>query len=298
MIIGHEKIVSFFDDAINRGALAHAYCLVGPAGVGKRKVAEIVAAKLLNIPEEKLHTHTDYVFLGRESDEKTGKLKKDISIAQTRELRRRLQNSSWLGGYQVAVIDEAELLNAESGNALLKMIEEPVAKSLLFLLTTNDRAMLPTIRSRCQFFYLPTVSEEKIKNALVSLGKSESEAKAAADLSWGRPGRALRALQDLTESENFYKETERWKKLQSKNYYEKLAILEDIFGDKSDHIRERENIREALDIWTVQTREEMLASAGAEAWRLARLIDSLQDAKEKMAQNIHPKLLLENTILN
>ena len=48
-------------------------------------------------------------------------------------MRGRLQNRSWLGGYQITIIDEAELLNEESGNALLKILEEPGERNVFFL---------------------------------------------------------------------------------------------------------------------------------------------------------------------
>ena len=92
--------------------------------MGKRKIAQFVASQLLGVSEDKLTTHPDYYYLARLSDEKLASLK-DISIGQAREMRGRLQNRSWLGGYQITIIDEAELLNEESGNALLKILEEP-----------------------------------------------------------------------------------------------------------------------------------------------------------------------------
>ena len=127
-IIGHSKIISFFETAIAKNKLAQSYCFAGRDQVGKKTIAHHLAAKILNIQENKLDTYPDFYYLSRQIDEKTGKLKKEISIAQARQIKDRLGSKAWFGGYQVIIIDEAELLNEESGNALLKLLEEAGAK--------------------------------------------------------------------------------------------------------------------------------------------------------------------------
>ena len=123
-IIGHEKIISFFDKVIANGALAQSYCFVGAGGVGKKTVARYLATQILKVSDKQLNTHPDFYYLCRQIDEKTEKIKKDIGIAQARQIKEKLGRKSWFGGYQVIIIDEAELLNEESANALLKSLEE------------------------------------------------------------------------------------------------------------------------------------------------------------------------------
>lgn len=131
--IGQHKIVKFFDNAIKNGHLSHCYCFVGPDGIGKKTLAKKLSAELLKVAEDKLATHPDFIYLERETDEKTGKLKKNISIEQARNLRSRLRSKSWLDGYRAVIIDETELLNEESSNALLKLLEEPSEQNIFFL---------------------------------------------------------------------------------------------------------------------------------------------------------------------
>ena len=138
MLIGHAKILEFFENALKSGSLSHAYCFVGQGQVGKRTLAKILAAKILKTDLSKLSCHPDFYYLERIEDEKTGKLKKEISIAQARYLKTHLIGKSWSGGYKVVIVDEAELLNEESSNALLKTLEEPKAKTIFFLLTENE----------------------------------------------------------------------------------------------------------------------------------------------------------------
>jgi len=72
-----------------------------------------------------------------------------VTIKQIRELQRVMQLASSEGGRRAAVIADADLLNAQSENALLKLLEEPPAQTTLVLVTPSAGALLPTIRSRC-----------------------------------------------------------------------------------------------------------------------------------------------------
>jgi len=110
-IIGHEKILDFFNKVINQGRLSHAYCFVGPEEGGKRTVAEKLAADLLKVERVKLSNHPDFSLIRQEFSEKKEKTNKDINIEQIRELRQTLGRHAYFGGYKVAIIDEAEKMN-------------------------------------------------------------------------------------------------------------------------------------------------------------------------------------------
>ena len=81
--------------------------------------------------------------------------KKEISIAQVRELSERLFETAHQGGYKVAVIEAAERLNLSAFNALLKTLEEPPEKTVLILTTHAAHRLPATILSRCQQFKVP-----------------------------------------------------------------------------------------------------------------------------------------------
>lgn len=313
MIIGHQTISDFFDHAVKEGSLSHAYCFFGYDQVGKRTVAKNIAAKLLATTEEKLLQHPDFFYLERETDEKTGKLKKNISIAQTRAMRARLQNRSWMGGYQAAIIDEAELLNVESANALLKILEEPGEKSVFFLLAENEAMVLPTIRSRCQLFFFNLVSEEEIKTGLMEKGYDAAEAERAATFSWGRPGRAREMASDPEKIERYMVELQRWQKIARAPFYAKLQAIEDLFSEKEDTVRRQGKLQKVLDIWIMLWRDLMLESSGRvikNEWAkeisamikintqsAARFISALEEAKVLLSQNVNAPLLFEQLLL-
>lgn len=300
MLIGHRKIVDFFERAIKDDSLAHTYCFVGASQVGKKTLATHLAAQILKIKEEKVSAHPDWHYVARLEDEKTGKLKRDLSIAQAREIRGRLQRKSWLNGYQVMVIDEAETLSEEAANALLKILEEPPEKSVIFLLAENELALPATIRSRCQIFFLARVSKEEIVQGLEQLGNSPAAANEAAELAWGRPGRAIELAASPELRGNYLSEVERFKKMIGQPFYSKLKIIEDIFGNKEDAVRGREHLQDILDIWIIQFRNMITEKSDSRFsnQRVREIVDSLGEAKKFLRQNIHPRLLIEQVILN
>ncbi len=125
--IGNKNIANFLQLSFENGTFSHAYCLIGASQIGKRTLANQLAAQILGVSVAGLATNPDYVYVERQEDEKTGKKKKEISADQIRQVREKFYNSSWLNGYKVIVLDEAELLNEESGNAFLKILKFPIA---------------------------------------------------------------------------------------------------------------------------------------------------------------------------
>ena len=314
MIIGHEKIVNFFDSAIASGNLAHAYCFIGGDQIGKRAVVKYLSAKILGVDESKLANYPDYCYLEREIDEKTDKLKKNISIVQTRNLRLRLANHSWLGGYQVAVINEAELLNSESANALLKILEEPGEKSIFFLLAENEQMLLLTIRSRCQQVYFGLVEEELIFEGLIERGIENDSAKRLAHFAWGRPGRAISMAEDAELENQYVNELQRWQKIIGAPMHLKWQQLNDLFAEKDDTVRRQLRLQKILDIWIMLWRDVMLvrvdqnidnewareisALSTMDNFSITKLIGVLEETKTLLSQNINAQLLFEKILIN
>lgn len=153
-----------------RDALPHALLVCGAAGLGKREfVHRFVQSLLCEQPVDgeacghcrrclllAAGTHPDLIELtfGLRKD---GVQRSEIVVDQIRDLSVRLAMSSQFGGWQVAVIDPADAMNAAAGNALLKTLEEPAAQTMLILLADAPWRLPQTIRSRCQRieFHLP-----------------------------------------------------------------------------------------------------------------------------------------------
>lgn len=146
-------------------------------------------------------SHPDVRVLGSESSS-------DLSIDKIREVTSFLQLSSANSGAKIVIINNAENMNANAANALLKSLEEPPGQSIIFIISNNIGQILPTIKSRCQKIYLSRPSQEqfeqiisdltdKFPNAIASLADIEE-----IDIWWlsrGVPGKAelwLNALDD------------------------------------------------------------------------------------------------------
>ena len=86
---------------------------------------------------------------------------------------------SFMGGRKIAVIDDADDLNVEGANALLKTLEEPPPDSLLILIGTSVERQLPTIRSRSQMIHFHPLPAETVERLLLARQSIEDPAEAA-----------------------------------------------------------------------------------------------------------------------
>ena len=310
-IIGHEKILKFFDKVIKSGNLGHAYCLIGMDNLGKRAVTESISAQLLKLKKEKLLTCPDFFFVSQELNQKTGKTKKNIDISQIRKLRQFLSGHAFLGGYKIAIIDNAEKMNVSAANALLKTLEEPTAKTIIFLITKNEESLPETIISRSQLVYFKPVDKSKIEKALVQMGLDEKGADEMSRLSLGLPGRALVWFKDPESFENYKNEVARFTSLLGEPFYKKMKNIEDLFGDKSDHIATRANLQKVLDVWQLLIRDKIFNRIGLSDNTVHKIdsdtvidqkeslsiMEVIQEAKILLDQNIHPRLLLTKILI-
>src|SRR3989440_9480762 len=102
--------------------------------------------------------------------------KQIIRVKPMRELEREANFRPFEGAARVFVVEDAEYMNDQAANALLKTLEEPPPTTHLILTTTNPTALLATIRSRCQVIRFAPIAAEQIEKFLI-----EKEAMAAAD---------------------------------------------------------------------------------------------------------------------
>jgi DNA polymerase III subunit delta' len=211
-IDGHDDVVEQFRRALVRGRLASSFLFAGPPGIGKRTFALKLAQAMLcqTRPEEAMDpcgecpscaqvvagTHPDIDVVGKPADKSVIPL--ELLIGE-RDHRRReglchnIGLKPFFGGRKIAVIDDADYLNAEGANALLKTLEEPPPRSVLILIGTTPARQLPTIRSRCQLIRFRPLPTAIVVELLVSKGlvADRSEAQRLARYSEGSLQRAL-----------------------------------------------------------------------------------------------------------
>jgi DNA polymerase-3 subunit delta' len=211
-IEGHDDVVEQFRRAIARGRLASSFLFAGPAGIGKRTFALKLAQAMLcqtrpaaaldpcgvcpSCAQVAARTHPDLDMVAKPDDKSF--IPVELLIGD-REHRRReglchnIGVKPSMGGRKIAIIDDADYLNAEGANALLKTLEEPPPRSMLILIGTTPAKQLPTIRSRCQLIRFQPLPIETVAALLVSKGfvADPAEARRLARYSEGSLQRAL-----------------------------------------------------------------------------------------------------------
>ncbi|KAA5804777.1 DNA polymerase III subunit delta' [Alkalicaulis satelles] len=208
-LFGHTRAAAAMEDAFTRGRMHHAWMITGPKGVGKATLAWRLARRVMGAPAagpeplsaDPAHpacrriealSGADLLLIRRPFNDKTGKLKGEIPVDETRRVSEFFSKSAGEGGWRVAIVDSADDLNPNSANALLKTLEEPPRRGLLLLIVNAPGRVLPTIRSRCRQLALRAPSPDETARWLTQThGVEAGAAQRASALADGAPGRAL-----------------------------------------------------------------------------------------------------------
>lgn len=303
--------------AYEQNRLGHAYLISGPPGSGKRALAAEVAS-LVN------GTKTDDVFSTRarevfvaEPESKS----RQIVVEQVRALEHALHMRAENDRRKVAIMGDADRMNAKAANAFLKTLEEPPANSLLLLLTTLPEALPDTILSRC--ISIPLATNETVKpeeqNRLIDLLRQAAKQKSwnienAYRLSQGVQ-RLLGGIREeikqindgnLKAEETRYQNSTDGRWLEDReDYYKALS--------ESQYIQRRARLLEVLSLWwadVLRTRTDVSArdfpelkeeiANVAQRFRTPEILKRLrrlEELREHLAYNIQEALALEVAFL-
>jgi DNA polymerase-3 subunit delta' len=196
--LGNPRVVQILQRALAQDRLPHALIFAGPAGIGKRALAVLLAQRLNCFNpqgEDACGTCRSCQKIRASSHPDVRIVTPDgafIRIEGIRALLREIAFQPFEGKYRVVILDPAEQMKPETPHSLLKTLEEPVSRTFLILVTTNPYALLVTIRSRCRMLQFGRIPQQQIEEYLVAQeGRSKEEARLAADFSDGSLAAAL-----------------------------------------------------------------------------------------------------------
>ena len=202
-IIGHQQIIEQLEHTVASDRIAGAYLFVGPVGVGKEMVARYFAQLIFCQQDTHPTTacgtclacrkmdsgnHPDLQFIRPEGQH--------LKIGQIRELQKQIIYEPFEASRKIYIFTDVDRMTDEAENCLLKTLEEPPAASVLILLTSNIRALLPTTRSRCQILqFHPMPTQELAKILVEQFSVVPEQATALAIVADGAIGTALTHLE-------------------------------------------------------------------------------------------------------
>jgi len=216
-IKGHDAVAERFRRCLRRGRLASTFLFVGPSGIGKRTFALEMAKALLCETNSEADfdacgtcpvcvqvgslSHSDLEYVCKPDDKTTIPVETFIGDREHRMregLLHRIGLKPFQGGRKIAIVDDADTLNLESANCLLKTLEEPPPKCVIILIGTSEQRQLPTIRSRSQVIRFSSLPATVVAELLVQqqLVDDLSTAKRLAALADGSLQRAVEMQQE------------------------------------------------------------------------------------------------------
>lgn len=198
-VVGHESIIGHFKSSIEQGKVAHAYLIHGEKGTGKKMLAGLFAKTLQcevggtdpcgtcrSCIQCDSGNQPDIIWVTHEKP----------TVISVDDIREQVNNDiiikPYSSRYKIYIIPEAELMNPQAQNALLKTIEEPPEYAVIMLLTNNLDKMLPTILSRCITLNLKPVGELDMMEYLSRMGIPQAKAKFCVGFAFGNLGKAVR----------------------------------------------------------------------------------------------------------
>jgi DNA polymerase-3 subunit delta' len=336
-VVGHDVAVAMLRRSISGGLLSHAYLFTGPPGVGKRTLALALAMTLnceggapngSGVPDApcgfcaccsriKRGEHPDVLEVNLETQHSALSAQhpsapppKELRIDTIREMQSTVGLSPYSGRWKVYILGDADRLNEEAANSLLKTLEEPPAQTVLVLLAPDGASLLPTISSRCIQVPLRPLPRTQVEATLIARGAEPELAARLAALSGGRIGWAITALQTPGSLESRNVTLQELSVLVGSTAVDRIDAASRLAKRFTDN---RAALYETLDVWEGWWRDVLVAGTGAEelvinldqlpslnslARRVAtdrayRTVLLVQQTRQQLMENVNPRLALE-----
>ncbi len=321
-MIGHGWARDLLGRAAARGVLGHAYLVHGPESVGKTTLIMELAAQVACLGQELRPCgncracrqvgrggHPDVRLIERASD------KRDITIDQVRQLEELTALAPTEAPAKLICVAGADTLNDAAASALLKTLEEPPPRVTIFLTAVDPLSLPITIRSRCRLLALQPVPAAALADGLIrQRGLDPTRARELAALARGRPGWAIRALDDPSLPARQAERLAVIGGLAAKGLYGRLPAVEAWLG-KGTFLESREKALEFCALLEGWWRDALLSTQSEQAPALrdhlvgreevppcgaeeiVAFMPRIQEAAARIEANVTPRLALEHLVL-
>ena len=318
-ILGNEQVIGHLQNAIRMDKVSHAYILNAPQSAGKMMIAEAFASALQcekkgvepcgechSCKQAASHNQPDIIYVQHEKPNTIG-----VDDIRT-QINQDIAVKPYSSPYKIYIVDEAEKMNVQAQNALLKTLEEPPAYAVIILLTSNIDSMLSTILSRCVVLNMKPVKDEIIKKYLMEeIHVPDYKADVCTAFARGNLGKA-KALAASEEFDNIKTEAvSLLKYIHDMEITDIMSAIKKINDYKID-------INDYLDILSVWYRDVLLFKATNDANQLIFkdelqyikkianqsayegieiILDALEKAKSRLRANVNFDLTMELLLL-
>jgi DNA polymerase-3 subunit delta' len=262
-----------------------AIAIVGAAGAGKGALAMQMAADILGLIPEKLASYSYFSHYTPEKNVITIEMARRITAQMT------LKTTGKHAIRRVVVAEDAHTMTLEAQNALLKVLEEPPADTVLILTIASTHAVLPTIRSRMHLLNVYPIAETDLTGYFASKGYNATDVRRCFLMSGGLPG----LMHAMLESEHpLVQSIEQAKTILQADTFTRLTMVDDIAAEK-----QLDNLFFAMK----QTAHAALAANAAQEGRekalekWALVLSSTHEAQDMLNKNANAKLTLTNLFL-
>lgn len=318
-IIGQEQLKEHIQNAITSNKVSHAYIINGERNAGKEFIARIFAMTLQcekggvepcnechSCKQALSHNQPDIVYISHEKPNSIG----------VEDIRGQINNDIGIKPYssprKIYIMNEGEKMTPQAQNALLKTLEEPPEYAVIFILTDNVEALLPTIISRCVVLNMKPVSDNLVKKYLMEeLGVPDYKANICVAFARGNIGKAKL----LASSEEFEKVKD--EAITLVKYINVMEINEIVKAIKKI-MEYKLDVNDYLDILTVWYRDVLLFKATKDMNSLVfkqeiqqirrvadrstyegieNIVSALQQAKRRLEANVNFDLAMELMLL-
>lgn len=200
-LVSNDAVMRTVGEMFSSNRIPHAIIIEGADGTGKHTLARYISAGAVCSGDTvpcgtckschlvSVGSHPDVSYTSPEDG------KKNISVDYVRALRNEAYLKPNISERRVFIIDPADTMNAESQNAILKVLEEPPAGAVFILITESASSLLPTVRSRCVTLSLSPADENDAVKFISENGDYNAEeiSKAVRSAS-GNIGKAIKLL--------------------------------------------------------------------------------------------------------